>query len=37
LSRPLITAYQKRRVKMLRKSYEKRMAERAKRQKENET
>lgn len=37
LSRPVITAYQKRRVKQLRKRYEKRMAERAKAQKESET
>lgn len=33
LSRPIITAYQKRRVKQIRKRYEKRMAEKAKRQK----
>lgn len=37
LSRPVITAYQKRRVKQLRKRYEKRMAERAMAQKESET
>lgn len=37
LSRPVITAYQKRRVKMIRKRYEKRMAERAKRLEESET
>lgn len=30
LSRPVITAYQKRRIKMIRKRYEKRMADRAK-------
>jgi uncharacterized protein (DUF2062 family) len=37
LSRPVITAYQKRRVKQLRKRYEKRMAERTRTRKEGET
>lgn len=36
LSRPVITAYQKRRVKQIRKRYEKRMAEQARRVKESE-
>ncbi|MAM61895.1 DUF2062 domain-containing protein [Maritimibacter sp. UBA3975] len=37
LSRPVITAYQKRRVKQLRKRYEKRMAERTRTRKEGDT